>query len=163
MVRRGAAREDCRVLTHYRDAAFGPQAPRVAFRPRPSCGQAKVPLTDSPNNLLPIAFYGARIHVYARGPGSSRAASMPSRGLGGSAPASVTKQREPIGAPIVISPHKREGINMRTTSSRAIARSFAAPAVEEPADVAFMSNLMMNAGIVAAAISLCSLLIYLAP
>jgi hypothetical protein len=38
-----------------------------------------------------------------------------------------------------------------------------ARAVEEQAEANFMFNLMMNAGIAAAAISLCSLLIYLAP
>jgi hypothetical protein len=38
-----------------------------------------------------------------------------------------------------------------------------ARALEEQANANFMFNLMMNAGIVAAAISICSLLIYLAP
>ena len=52
---------------------------------------------------------------------------------------------------------------MRNASSRIIARSFAAPSPEGPVEATFMFNLMMNAGIVAAAISLCSLLIYLAP
>jgi hypothetical protein len=52
---------------------------------------------------------------------------------------------------------------MRNTSSRTAARSLAAASVEEPADAGFMFNLMVNAGIVAAAISLCSLLVYLAP
>ncbi len=51
---------------------------------------------------------------------------------------------------------------MRNASSRIVARSFAAT-TEEPAEATLMFNLMMNAGIVAAAISLCSLLIYLAP
>jgi hypothetical protein len=52
---------------------------------------------------------------------------------------------------------------MRNASSRTAGRSFAAASVEEPADADFMFNLMINAGITAAAISLCSLLVYLAP
>jgi hypothetical protein len=52
---------------------------------------------------------------------------------------------------------------MRNASSRTGRRIAAARALEAPADVNLMFNLMMNAGIVAAAISICSLLVYLAP
>jgi hypothetical protein len=53
---------------------------------------------------------------------------------------------------------------MRNTSSRTAGRSFAAArALQAQADADLMFNLMINAGIVAAAISICSLLIYLAP
>jgi hypothetical protein len=53
---------------------------------------------------------------------------------------------------------------MQNGSSRTAGRSFAATrALPEPTDANLMFNLMMNAGIVAAAISICSLLIYLAP
>ena len=53
---------------------------------------------------------------------------------------------------------------MRNASSGTAGRSRAmARALEEQAEATFMFNLMMNAGIVAAAISLCGLLVYLAP
>jgi hypothetical protein len=53
---------------------------------------------------------------------------------------------------------------MRNASSRNVGRSLkAARALEASAEANMMFNLMMNAGIAAAAISLCSLLIYLAP
>ena len=60
--------------------------------------------------------------------------------------------------------HEAEGYPMRNASSRTAGRSVAAArALEERADADLMFNLMMNAGIVAAAISICSLLVYLAP
>jgi hypothetical protein len=53
---------------------------------------------------------------------------------------------------------------MRNASSRTAGRSFAAArALQAPADADLMFNLLINAGIVAAAISICSLLVYLAP
>jgi hypothetical protein len=53
---------------------------------------------------------------------------------------------------------------MQNASPRTGGRSLAlARPLEEQAEATFMFNLMTNAGIVAAAISLCSLLVYLAP
>jgi hypothetical protein len=69
-----------------------------------------------------------------------------------------------MGAPDVSLLHEAEGYPMRNGSSRTAGRSFAAArALQAQTDADLMFNLMINAGIVAAAISICSLLIYLAP
>lgn len=53
---------------------------------------------------------------------------------------------------------------MRNASSRTAGQSLAvARALDQQAETSFIFNLMLNAGIAAAAISLCSLLVYLAP
>jgi hypothetical protein len=69
-----------------------------------------------------------------------------------------------MAAPAVVGRHEAKGHPMRNASSRNVGRSLtAARALEASAEANMMFNLMMNAGIAAAAISLCSLLIYLAP